>query len=95
MILSLCLMVRAILTYRMRQGLTVYQKKNPGKALKAGWGAKKLQAPTFRLLFEYCRSHYYLKTGQDEYSFSFDSDESETHLTILLVLMDLTVSDLI
>ena len=95
MILSLGLMVRAILQYRMRQGLAVYQKENPGKALKAGWGTKKLTAPTFQLLFEYSRNHYYLKTGPDEYSFCFDSDENEVRLTILLSLMNLTVSDLI
>ncbi len=95
MILSLALMVRAILQYRMRQGLAEYQKENPGKVLKAGWGTKKLQAPSFQLLFEYSRNLYYLKTGQDEYEFNFDSDENEVRLTILLGLMDLTVSDLI
>lgn len=88
-------MVRAILQYRMRQGLAEYQKENPGKVLKAGWGTKKFQAPTFQLLFEYSRNLYYLKTGSDEYEFNFDSDENEVRLTILLGLMDLTVSDLI
>jgi len=95
MILSLALMVRAILQYRMRQGLKAYQEKNPGKALKAGWGTKKLESPTFQLLFEHCRSNHYVKTGPDEYSFSFDSDENELRVTTLLGLMNLTVSDLV
>lgn len=95
MLLSLSLLVRSILQYRMRQGLKTYTDQNPKKPLKAGWGHKKLEVPTFKMLFEYCRNNYYLRTGPEDYSFNFHSADNEFLVTTLLSLMNLTVADLI
>ena len=95
MLLSLSLLIRSIIQYWMRQGLRVYTEQNPETPLKAGWGHKKLEAPTFKLLFEYCRNNYYLRTGPKDYSLNFHSADNEFLVTTLLNLMNLTVSDLI
>ena len=95
LLLSTSLLIRSIIQYRMRQGLKEYAEQNPDQPLRAGWGHKPLQAPTFKLLFEYSRNNYYQKIGADEYSFDFDSNDNEFLVCTLLNLMKLTVADLI
>lgn len=95
MLLSLSLLVRSIIQYRMRQGLKTYNEQNPKKPLKAGWGNKKLEAPTFKMLFEYARNNAYVRTGPEALSFDFLSEENQLKVTTLLHLMGLTVASLI
>lgn len=38
-LLTLSLLVRAILQYRLRDGLKEYEEMNPGEKLCAGWGS--------------------------------------------------------
>ncbi len=95
MLLSLSLLVRSIIQYRMRQGLKTYNEQNPKKPLKAGWGNKKLEAPTFKMFFEYARNNAYIRTSSDTLSFNFLSEENQFQITTLLQLMGLTVASLI
>ena len=95
MLLDMALLVRSLIQYRMRQGLRTYEAQNPKRPLKAGWGKKKLEAPTFKLLFESCRNNDYLKTGPDTYSFDFHSTDNEFQVTTLLNLLGLGIGDLV
>lgn len=89
-LLHLALLVRAILQDKMRKGFSQWKTEHPKEELKAGWGTKNLEAPTYKLLFEHCRGIQYVKTGSDCYELNYYTDEDCRKITILLSLMGLS-----
>ncbi len=59
MLLSFALLVRAIIQYRMREGLKKFKEKHPGEVLRAGWGGRNLERPTYKLLYEHSANCYF------------------------------------
>lgn len=95
MLLSLSLLIRAIIQYRMREGLKEFQKENPAKKLRAGWGGRVLEKPTYRLLYEHSVNCYFEKEERGVYSYAWPSVEAEERVEPLLKLLKITLDKLI
>lgn len=95
MLLSLSLLIRAIIHYRMREGLKEFNNENPGVKLRAGWGGRTLEKPTYRLLYEQRVNCYFEKEGAGVYSYAWSSVETRERVETLLNLMKITLNDLI
>lgn len=95
MLLSLSLLIRAIIQYRMREGLKEFNNENPGKKLRAGWGGRTLENPTYRLLYEHSVNCYFEKEDSGVYSYAWSSAETRERVETLLNLMKITLNDLI
>lgn len=95
MLLSLSLLIRAIIQYRMREGLKEYQKETPAKKLRAGWGGRVLEKPTYRLLYEHSINCYFEKEGRGVYSYARPSVEARERVEPLLKLLKITLDELI
>lgn len=95
MLLSLSLLIRAIIQYRMREGLKEFQKENPAKKLRAGWGGRVLEKPTYRLLYEHSVNCYFEKEERGVYSYAWPSVEAKERVEPLLKLLKITLDELI
>lgn len=95
MLLTFSLLVRAIIQYRLREGLREYQEKNPEEELRVGWGNRPLKNPTYKLLYEHGSNCYFEKEGLREYSFAWPSIETRDRMTVLLGLLGVTLEELV
>lgn len=95
MLLTFSLLVRAIIQYRLREGLKEYQEKNPGEELRVGWGNRPLKNPTYKLLYEHGSNCYFEREGSCQYSFAWPSIETRDRMTALLKLMKVTLEELV
>ena len=96
MLLHFSLLVRAIIQFRMREGLKKHNEENPCVPIYAGWNGRPLKNPTFKLLYEHsinCR--YERKTGEKEYTFDWPFVETKAVVVPLLKLMGLTISTIL
>ena len=95
MLLSLSLLIRAVIQYRMREGLKEYKRENPDIKLRAGWGGRALENPTYRLLYEHSVNCYFEKEDAGIYSYAWSSAETRERVETLLNLMKITLEDFI
>jgi len=95
MLLSFSLLIRAIIQYRLRDGLAKHEQDNPGQPIYAGWGGRPLTKPTFKLLYEHSINCYYEREGPGEYSFIWPYSEAKYIIGSLLKLMGLTISSIL
>jgi len=95
MILSFSLLIRAIIQYRIRDGLRVHKQEHPNGKLYVGWNGRELTSPTYKLLYEHAFDCYFEREGADLYSFAWPFVESKKRVGTLLWLMGLDVLDLI
>lgn len=95
MLLSLALLVRAIIQYRMREGLKKFKEEHPGESLRAGWGGRELERPTYKLLYEHSVNCYFEKEKCGVYSYAWASVETKERVGILLNLMEVSLEELI
>ena len=95
MLLSLSLLIRAIIQFRMREGLKEFNKENPGIKLRVGWGGRPLESPTYKLLYEHSVNCYYEREEEGVYSYAWSSSETRERVETLLKLMKITLNDLI
>ena len=95
MLLSLSLLIRAVIQYRMREGLKETQKEKPGEKLRAGWGGRVLEKPTYRLLYEHSVNCYFEKEESGVYSYAWPSMETRERVEPLLKLLKITLDELI
>lgn len=95
MLLSLSLLIRAVIQYRMREGLKEFKEKNPNVKLRAGWGGRTLENPTYRLLYEHSVNCYFEKEDKGIYSYAWPSSETRERVETLLNLMKITLDELI
>jgi transposase len=91
MILSIALLLRALIQYRLRDGLRKHDEENPGVPIMAGWGGKPLKNPTYKLFYEHCINCHYKREGRGKYSFAWPFVETRHVVESLLSLMGLTV----
>lgn len=70
MLLSLSLLIRAIIQYQMREGLKEFNNENPSVKLRAGWGGRPLEKPTYRLLYEHSVNCYFEREDEGIYSYA-------------------------
>ena len=95
MLLNVALLVRAIVQFRLREGLKKYKEENPTSELRVGWGGRPLVSPTFRLFYEHSARCYYHREGFNEYSFTWPNIETEKMVIPLLKLLGLNIITLL
>ena len=95
MILSFSLLIRAIIQYRMRDGMKRHNEEKPGVPIYAGWGGRPLANPTFKLFYEHSARCYFVRENHDYYTFAWPNIETENCVLPLLNLMRVTLEELI
>jgi transposase len=95
MVLHVALLVRALIQFRLREGLREHIEKRPNEVIRAGWGGRPLETPTFQLLYEHAINCYFEHESCGEYSFSWPSRKTKNLVAPLLALLNLTLSDLL
>jgi hypothetical protein len=95
MLFSFSLLIRALIQYRLRDGLKKHEAENPDVPIRAGWNGRPLKNPTFKLLYEQSINCYYERDGHNEYSFIWPHMEAQRIVESLLDLMGLSVSTLL
>jgi hypothetical protein len=95
MLLTFSLLLRAIIQYRLREGLAAFKEEEPGKKIYAGWGGRELKSPTFKLLYEHSINCYFVRENRDEYSFEWPSIETRSRVEPLLGLLGLRLEQIL
>ena len=95
MLLTFSLLIRALIQYRLRDGLQKHAEQNPGVPIYAGWGGRELKNPTFKLLYEHSANCYYEREGRGEYLFEWPFSETRMYVEPLLALMGISVKTLL
>lgn len=95
MLLSVALLIRAIVQYRLRDGLKKHLQENPGAIIRAGWGGKKLESPTFHLFYEHTINCKFERIPSGEYTFDWPNVETRATVGALLMLMGLSISTIL
>ena len=90
MLLNFSLLIRAIIQYRMRDGLKKHIEKNPDEVIYAGWAGRLLKNPTFKLLYEHSINCKYKHIAFNDYEFIWPNVEIKELVLPLLMLMGLT-----
>lgn len=91
MVLSFALLVRAIIQYRLREGLKEYTEENPGAVIYAGWNGRALKSPTYKLFYEHSIYCYFERENLGEYSFMWPNIDTQHCVEPLLQLMNLDI----
>ena len=95
MLLCLSLLIRAIIQYRMRDGLKKFNEANPDEIIYAGWAGRPLFSPTFKLLYEHAFGCFYERVSSVEYRFVWSSHKIQDRVEALLNLMGISISTLL
>jgi transposase len=95
MVLTFSLLLRALIQFRLREGLKDYNNKNPGEKLYVGWGSRALEAPTFKLLYEHSYNCYFERENWGSYIFEWPNSITQYRVTELLKLMGLSIEKLL
>jgi len=95
MILTFSLLVRALIQYRLRDGLKHFKEEHPGETIYAGWGGRPLENPTFKLLYEHSINCCFERESTAHYSFCWLSNVTKDRVAPLLMLMGLTLEQLL
>jgi hypothetical protein len=94
MLLTFSLLLRAIIQYRLREGLSAFKEEQPEEKIYAGWGGRPLKNPTFKLLYEHSFNCYFVRENRDEYSFEWPSIETRSRVGPLLELLGLRLEQI-
>lgn len=95
MLLTLSLLVRAIIQFKLREGLKTFNLENPEQKLHVGWGNRPLKNPTYMLFFEHSLHCRFEKAESNTYTFAWPSAETRTRVSTLLLLMDISLENLL
>jgi hypothetical protein len=95
MLLTFSLLLRAIIQYRLREGLSAFEEEHPDKEIRAGWGGRPLKSPTFKLLYEHSINCCFEREDHDEYTFAWPSIETRSRVEPLLGLLGLRLEQLL
>ena len=95
MILTFSLLLRALIQFRLREGLKSFKEAHPGEKIYAGWGGRPLENPTFKLLYEHSVNCYFEREGWMQYSFEWPSNVTYDRVEPLLTLMGLSLEMLV
>jgi transposase len=91
MVLSFSLLIRAIIQFRLREGLKESTNKNPDEKIYAGWNGRELKNPTYKLFYEHSIHCYFERESDDSYSFMWPNTKTQRCVESLLKLMHLDI----
>lgn len=94
-LLSISLLLRGLIQFRLREGLKEHNETNPNEDLKIGWNKRKLVSPTYRLLFESIKNNYFLKVNSNEYDFNYDNEYNQYLVKNFLGLLKVSLAELL
>jgi len=95
MLLTFSLLLRALIQYRLRDGLKSFQEEHPDEIIHAGWGGRPLDSPTFKLLYEHSINCHFERESFCKFSFAWPSDVTRERVEPLLTLMGFSLEDLV
>jgi transposase len=95
MILTFSLLLRALIQYRLREGLNAFNEKHPGEIIYAGWGGRPLENPTFKLLYEHAINCCFERESSGHYSFAWLSNVTESRVAPLMELIGISLEQLV
>jgi transposase len=95
MLLTFSLLLRALVQYRLREGLKSFKEEHPDEKIYAGWNGRALEAPTFKLLYEHSVNCYFEHESRGKYSFAWPSDGTRRRVEPLLALMGISLEQLV
>jgi transposase len=95
MLLTVVLLIRAIIQYRLREGLRKHEEDHPKEVIRAGWQNKPLKNPTFKLIHEHSINCYFERKSKDQYLFEWPSDIIKFKVETYLKLMGITLQELL
>ena len=95
MLLTLSLLLRALIQFRLREGLKAHNEANPNVPIRAGWGGRPLKNPTFKLLYEHSINCCFEREHFCQYIFGWPSSITRQRVEPLLELMGLTLEQLV
>jgi len=91
MLLTFSLLLRALIQYRLREGLKTFKEEHPNEEIYAGWAGRPLKNPTFKLLYEHSINCCFERECMGKYSFSWLSLDTRERVEPLLRLMNLSL----
>jgi len=96
MLLVFSLLVRALIEFRLREGLGVFRERNPGVSLRAGLGGRELLVPTFKMFFEHAfNCCFEREVGLGCYSFCWPHGVAELRVGVFLDLLGYSLAQLV
>ena len=95
MLLTFALLLRALIQYRLREGLKEFDENHPGETIHAGWGGRPLKSPTFKLLYEHSVNCCFEHESQGRYSFAWPTAETMARVEPLLSLMGISLGNIL
>lgn len=95
MLLSFSLLIRAIIQYRIRDGLKKFNEENPGVKLRVGWNDRVLTSPTYKLFYEHSIYCWFERENPGSYSFSWPNVETMQRVSVLLELIGFDLEQLL
>ena len=91
MLLTFSLLLRALIQYRLREGLKTFKEEHPNEEIYAGWAGRPLKNPTFKLLYEHSINCCFERECLGKYSFGWLSLDTRERVEPLLRLMNLSL----
>ena len=91
MLLTFSLLLRALIQYRLREGLKSFKEEHPDEEIYAGWSGRPLKNPTFKLLYEHSINCCFERECLGNYSFGWLSLDTRERVEPLLLLMNLSL----
>jgi len=91
MLLTFSLLLRALIQYRLRDGLENFKEQHPDQEIYAGWGGKPLRNPTFKLFYEHTVNCCFERESSGVYSFAWISSETRSRVEPLLNLLRISL----
>lgn len=95
MLLTFSLLIRAIIQFKLREGLKTFNIENPGQKLYVGWGNRPLENPTYMLFFEHSINCRFEKAECNIYAFAWPTVETKQRVSTLLDLMGVSLESLL
>ena len=95
MLLTFSLLIRALIQFRLREGFKQFKQTNPGIEIRAGWGGRPLNNPTFKLFYEHSVNCCFERDSHRNYCFSWPSVETKSRVEPLLVLLGISLQQIL
>ena len=86
MLLSVSLLIRGLVQYKMREGY----KRAEGNLPRVDHNKAKLTNPTYKILYDALKYNYFERRGRSSYSYNFHNDFNKLQVITLLKFMEMT-----